>query len=133
MTTEDTIQHLNELTETCKDGEFGYRTAAENARNTQLESVFSDYAKQRARFARALQTEVERLGGKSVNSGTPPTNYGGGAFPYGPHNSGAEQNSISACLIMRCLVILKEARDGITVDGLQAVPIFPVPVRGFHA
>jgi uncharacterized protein (TIGR02284 family) len=70
MTTEDTIQHLNELTETCKDGEFGYRTAAENARNTQLETVFSDYAKQRARFARALKAEVERLGGKSPDSGT---------------------------------------------------------------
>jgi len=71
MTTEDTIRHLNELVETCKDGEFGYHTAAENARNTQLESVFSDYSKQRARFARALQTEVGRLGGKPVDSGTP--------------------------------------------------------------
>jgi len=70
MTTEDTIRHLNDLTETCKDGEFGYTTAATNARNTQLESVFSDYAKQRGRFARALQIEVERLGGKSAGFGT---------------------------------------------------------------
>ncbi len=70
MTTEDTIRHLNDLTETCKDGELGYSTAAGNARNTQLESVFSDYAKQRGQFARALQTEVERLGGKSADSGT---------------------------------------------------------------
>ena len=70
MTTEDTIQHLNDLTETCKDGELGYRTAAENTRNTQLETVFNDYAKQRGQFVRALQTEVERLGGKVVETGT---------------------------------------------------------------
>ena len=70
MTTDDTIRHLNDLTQTCKDGELGYRTAAESTRNTQLESVFSDYAKQRGQFARALQTEVERLGGKSADAGT---------------------------------------------------------------
>ena len=70
MTTEDTIQTLNDLTETCKDGELGYQTAAENTRNTQLESVFRDYSKQRSQFARALQTEVQRLGGTSTDSGT---------------------------------------------------------------
>jgi uncharacterized protein (TIGR02284 family) len=70
VTTEDTIRHLNDLTETCKDGELGCRTVAENARNTQLESVFTDYSKQRGHFARALQGEVERLGGTSTDSGT---------------------------------------------------------------
>jgi len=71
VTKEDTIRHLNDLTETCKDGELGYRTAAANARNTQLESVFTDYAAQRGHFVRALQTEVDRLGGTSTDSGTP--------------------------------------------------------------
>lgn len=71
MTTQDTIHHLNDLTETCKDGELGYRTAAENVRNTQLESVFSYYSKQRGQFVRALQVEVKRLGGESSDSGTP--------------------------------------------------------------
>jgi uncharacterized protein (TIGR02284 family) len=71
VTTEDTIRHLNDLTETCKDGELSYRAAAENARNTQLESVFTDYSKQRGHFVRALQGEVERLGGTSTDSGTP--------------------------------------------------------------
>ena len=70
MTLEDTIHNLNDLTETCKDGELGYDTAAENVRNTQLDSVFRDYAKQRSHFARELQAEVERLGGKSLVSGT---------------------------------------------------------------
>ena len=70
MTTSDTISHLNELIETCKDGELGYRTAAENVRNTQLETIFSDYSKQRGEFARQLHTEVQRLGGNSADSGT---------------------------------------------------------------
>ena len=71
VTTQDTIRHLNDLTETCKDGEMGYRTAAANARNTQLESVFTEYSKQRGHFARALQGEVQHLGGMSIDSGTP--------------------------------------------------------------
>jgi uncharacterized protein (TIGR02284 family) len=70
VTLEDTIHHLNGLAETCKDGELGYDTAAENVRNTQLESVFRDYAKERAHFAQTLQAEVERLGGKPAVSGT---------------------------------------------------------------
>ena len=70
MTTEETIRYLNDLTETCKDGELGYRTAADNVRNTQLESVLNDYAKQRGQFAAELQAEVERLGGKPTDSGT---------------------------------------------------------------
>jgi uncharacterized protein (TIGR02284 family) len=70
VTTEETIQQLNQLTETCKDGELGYRTAAESVHNTELESVFSDYSKQRGQFARALQGEVERMGGMAAESGT---------------------------------------------------------------
>jgi len=70
VTTEETIQRLNGLTETCKDGELGYQTAAQEAGNTELEGVFSDYSKQRAQFVRALQAEVERLGGTPTDSGT---------------------------------------------------------------
>ncbi len=70
MTNEDTILQLNHLTETCKDGELGYRTAAESVHNTELASVFSDYSKQRGQFARALQSEVERMGGTAAESGT---------------------------------------------------------------
>ncbi len=70
MTIEETIAHLNDLIETCKDGENGYRTAEEQVRNTQLETVFAGYSKQRAQFARELQAEVERLGGTPTDSGT---------------------------------------------------------------
>lgn len=70
MTTEDTIVELNGLIKTCKDGELGYRTAAADVRNTELETVFTQYSKQRGQFAQKLQAEVERLGGKPEDSGS---------------------------------------------------------------
>jgi uncharacterized protein (TIGR02284 family) len=70
VSNEETIEHLNRLIETCRDGELGYRAAAENIHNTELASVFSEYSKQRGQFIRALQSEVERLGGTAAESGT---------------------------------------------------------------
>jgi len=70
VTTQDTIVELNGLIQTCKDGELGYRTAAADVRNTELETVFTEYSKQRGRFAQKLQAEVERLGGKPGDSGS---------------------------------------------------------------
>ena len=70
MTSEDTIRLINQLIETSLDGELGYRTAAEHVHNVQLQSVFTDYAKQRALFAHQLQAEVERLGGSAASSGS---------------------------------------------------------------
>ena len=70
MTTEETIAELNGLIETCKNGEFGYRAAAADVRNTELETVFTRYSKQRGQFAKSLQAEVERLGGNPEQSGS---------------------------------------------------------------
>ena len=70
VSNEDIIRELNQLTETCKDGELGYRTAAESVHNTELASVLSDYSKQRGQFVAALEREVERLGGRADESGT---------------------------------------------------------------
>ncbi len=69
MTQDETIDQLNELIEVSKDGEEGFQTAAENIRNTELETMFRGYAKQRADFARELRTEVDRLGGSPRESG----------------------------------------------------------------
>ena len=70
MTIGETIQCLNALIRTCRDGELGYRSAQEAVKNTQLESVFAGYSKQRAEFVRQLQAEVERLGGEPAETGT---------------------------------------------------------------
>jgi|SRR5580692_5328611 uncharacterized protein (TIGR02284 family) len=70
MTIQDTIVELNGLIRTCKDGELGYRTAAADVRNTELETIFAEYSKQRGQFARKLKVEVERLGGDAEGAGS---------------------------------------------------------------
>lgn len=64
------ISVLNGLVETCKDGEKGFRTAAEGITNGELATLFLNYAEQRASFAAELQAEVRRLGGDPETGGT---------------------------------------------------------------
>lgn len=70
MTTQETIDSLNELVRVCKDGEHGYLTAAGDVKNTELETLFLESSVQRGGYARELQSEIERLGGLAVDSGT---------------------------------------------------------------
>jgi len=60
MKKESTV--LNNLIETLKDGQEGFKQAAESVRNPALKALFSDYSQQRSRFASALQTEARKLG-----------------------------------------------------------------------
>lgn len=66
----DTIDDLNHLIEINRDAEAGFRTAAENIRNTELETLFGNYSGQHAKFVAELQREIERLGGNYTESGT---------------------------------------------------------------
>ena len=71
MATEDkdAVSVINGLIETCKDGEQGFRTAAEKVKESSLQSLFSKYASQRAQYAQELQSLVTRLGGDPATSG----------------------------------------------------------------
>ena len=53
---------LNDLIETLKDGQEGFKQAAEGVSDPKLKSLFSDYSHQRSRFATALQSEARRHG-----------------------------------------------------------------------
>src|SRR5258705_3258737 len=53
---------IDNLIETLKDGQEGFKQAAESVRNPALKALFSDYSQQRSRFATALQTEARKLG-----------------------------------------------------------------------
>jgi uncharacterized protein (TIGR02284 family) len=66
----DVVAVLNDLIETCKDGEKGFRTAAEGVSNSELGTLFLNYAEQRASFAAELQAEVRRVGGDPETGGT---------------------------------------------------------------
>jgi uncharacterized protein (TIGR02284 family) len=64
------ISILNNLIETCKDGQEGFREAAEAAKDPHLRSLFSEFSLQRAEFAGELQTEIRSLGGAPERSGS---------------------------------------------------------------
>ena len=68
ISNDDVISTLNNLIETCKDGQAGFQQAAEGVQNSQLKSLFYEFGQQRAQFAGELQTLVRDLGGDPENS-----------------------------------------------------------------
>ena len=70
LTVEETIDHLNHLIGVARNGEEGYRNAAAHVNDDHFQTVFAEYAKQRAGFVHDLQAEVTRLGGDPSESGT---------------------------------------------------------------
>ena len=61
---------LNDLVETSKDGEQGFKTAADDTHDPQLRTTFRRHAQECARSAADLQTLVSRLGGKPEEHGS---------------------------------------------------------------
>ena len=56
------ISTINSLIETLKDGQDGFRQAAEAVADPELKSLFSEYSLQRSRFAGELQNQAINLG-----------------------------------------------------------------------
>ena len=69
-TNDDVISTLNNLIETCKDGQNGFQEAAESVERSDLKSIFYEYSQQRAQFAGELQSLVRELGGEPQTSGS---------------------------------------------------------------
>ena len=53
---------IDNLIETLKDGQEGFKQAAEGVSNPNLKSLFRDYSQQRSRFVTALQSEARSHG-----------------------------------------------------------------------
>ncbi len=70
MDNDKAVSTLNNLIETLKDGEQGFRTAAEGLTNPQAKSLFQQYSRERGQMAQELQSEVRRLGGDPETSGS---------------------------------------------------------------
>jgi len=58
----EVISTIHNLIETLKDGQEGFKQAAEGVKDPQLKSLFNDYSLQRSRFATELQSEARVLG-----------------------------------------------------------------------
>lgn len=70
MTNDDTIDTLNNLIETSKDGEYGFRTSADHIRQPVLKTSFIRRATECGQAARELDQLVVKLGGTAEDTGT---------------------------------------------------------------
>ena len=59
---EDSISKLNGLIEICKDGQNGFKDAAEGVENSELTTHVYEYSQQRSEFVGTLQGLVRSLG-----------------------------------------------------------------------
>ncbi len=66
----DVIDVLQDLVETCKDGEHGFRESAEQARRQDLKSMFLQRADACRRGAEELNDQIRHLGGTIETSGS---------------------------------------------------------------
>ena len=69
QTTDRTIEILNDVLETCHDGEKGFRAAADAAQSAELKTFLNQSATQRATFASELTKVVTTLGGEPHTTG----------------------------------------------------------------
>jgi len=65
----DVVSTLNGLIEICKDGQEGFKTAAEGVERSELKSKFYEYSQQRAQFTGELQGLVREQGGDPETTG----------------------------------------------------------------
>lgn len=70
MDRDDLIATLNELIETSKDGEEGFRTAADNVENVVLQTFFVEKAERCREGAEQLQDIVRAMGDTPARSGS---------------------------------------------------------------
>jgi uncharacterized protein (TIGR02284 family) len=67
---EDVIDTLNDLAECCKDGEYGFRACAEQAKSSDLKSVFLQRADDCRGAAQELYEQIRMLGGDVDEGGS---------------------------------------------------------------
>jgi uncharacterized protein (TIGR02284 family) len=70
MDNDDIVDILNDLIETSKDGEYGFRTSAERANTPAVKSLLNSRASACAAAAAELQGFVRQYGGEPEDDGT---------------------------------------------------------------
>ncbi len=69
-TTTSTASVLNDLIETCKDGQYGFQSAAETVKSADFKSLFAELSTQRQQYITDLQNFVLGLGEDTEKSGS---------------------------------------------------------------
>ena len=98
MSDSNTIDTLNTLIETCKDGEYGFRTCAEHVKSANLKSIFLSRSQDCQRGASELQAIVARLGGKAeTDSSVTGTMHRGWVSVVGTLTGYSDQQMLDEC------------------------------------
>jgi uncharacterized protein (TIGR02284 family) len=70
MTHKEVIATLNDLIETCKDGEYGFRACADHVGSDELRLLLDRRGNECEQAAKELQSQVELLGGEPDTKGS---------------------------------------------------------------
>lgn len=70
MTDDAVVEAINDLIETSKDGEYGFRVCAEHCKSAQLKAFFERRSAECRQGAQELQMIVAEYGGKPETGGT---------------------------------------------------------------
>ncbi len=90
------ISTLNNLIQTCRDGEEGFRAAAVGVEDAELKELFDGYSRQRASFAGELKGEVRRLGGEPADAGSITGSFHRGWLGLKAALTGADERAVLA-------------------------------------
>ncbi|NUZ04154.1 ferritin-like domain-containing protein [Piscinibacter koreensis] len=98
MSDNNTIDTLNTLIETCKDGEYGFRSCAEHCKSGDLKAIFLSRSQDCQRAARELQAIVSRLGGApETDSSVSGTMHRGWVSVVGTLTGYSDQQMLDEC------------------------------------
>ncbi len=117
MPSNPALTHLNHLLDTNKNAEATYRAAAEDVKNSELETLFVDHARQHAKFASELREEIKHLGGDSSDSGTLDS-----ALHRGWTDLKAAISGHSAHVILSSCANAEQSAESIYLDAAEAHP-----------
>jgi uncharacterized protein (TIGR02284 family) len=70
MSNDDIVDTLNDLIETCKDGEFGFEACAKHTQSSELRALFQQRAAECRTASAELQPYVVQYGGKPDQGGS---------------------------------------------------------------
>ena len=70
MSNDEIVDTLNDLIETCKDGEFGFTACAKHTQSSEMRSLFLQRAAECKTAAAELQPYVVQYGGKPDQGGS---------------------------------------------------------------
>jgi uncharacterized protein (TIGR02284 family) len=64
--TENVVDIVEKLIETCRDGQHGFRESAQHVKDPSIRELFNQLSLERAQFAGELESALHRLGKKDV-------------------------------------------------------------------